>query len=238
MENTSKRLEIRGGIVAKGNRGGRGKSAISTAKNGLQIGNESIAFDGDLTYTKNDTSITQAQRSVLDVWEAKREKMKIEYANAVGYMGSEYGELRGGPNGVNLPPKFFANKGSVITHIHPREDGGLGGTFSDADIFAWSRGNGMSIRAVAKEGTYSISKGKNFNGSGLSRWYTKAMNQRLDEHTDRKLALMKDMKSGKISYSTYTAEKTKSFNTALVDMHNDLMKNQSVYGYNYYLEKK
>ena len=114
----------------------------------------------------------------------------------------------------------------------------MGGTFSDMDIVAWAGGNGMSIRAVAKEGTYSISKGKNFNGSGMKKWYTQASNQRLNEYTKRATSLKKDLTNGKITYKQYVGEKQKAFNTSLVDMHNDLMKNQSVYGYNYYLEKR
>lgn len=224
--------------MAKGTRGGRGRTIISSAKDGLQLGNENIEFDGTLNYTKNDSSINQAQRAFLDKWEVKRQNAKIEYANAVGYQGSEYGEIKGGKNGAKLPNYYTANKGSILTHIHPRGQGGLGGTFSDTDIRTFSRGNGQTIRAVAKEGTYSISKGKNFDGSGLQKFvttqYNKYNNQLRSEHS----RLQSAVNSGKMSVSQAQSQMTKQFNSVLVSIHNDFLNNQNVYGYNYYLEKR
>ena len=224
--------------MAKGNRGGRGKTTIGSFKDGANINGDIIEFDGDLKLTKNDGSINPVQRAAVDLWEAKRANMKIEYANAFGFQGSEYGELRGGPNGVNLKPYYFANRGSVVTHIHPRGDGGLGGTFSDADIKAWSRGNGNTIRAVAKEGTYSISKGKNFNGSGLYAYVQKQFNSYTKSLQTTKRSLQSKVNSGSMTAKQANKILQKEFNTVLVSMHNDLLNNQSVYGYNYYLEKR
>ena len=224
--------------MAKGNRGGRGRQVIATHKDGMTIGSEKIEFDGDLRQTVNDSSITVAQRKVLDVWEKKREKQKIEYGNAVGYNGSEYGERRGGKNGVNLPLYYNQNPGSVLTHIHPREDGGLGGTFSPEDIGFWASGKGHGARAVAKEGTYSISKGKNFNAKAMYQWFSNNSTKRMNEYTVARGKLKRALNNGKMTYKQYQAAKTKAFNTTLVNLHNDLLNNQSVYGYNYYLEKR
>ena len=158
--------------MAKGNRGGRGNRTLSTLKDGAVFNGDKIDFDGDLVYTKNDGSLNKTQRPLVEAWETKRSTNKVEYANAFGYQGSEYGEIRGGRNGVSTPAYYTANKGSVFTHIHPRGNGELGGTFSSTDIRTWSNGNGATIRAVAKEGTYSITKGKNFNARGLIQFAT------------------------------------------------------------------
>lgn len=229
---------IRGGNVAKGTRGGRGRTIISSAKDGLQLGNDNIEFDGVLGYTKNDSSINQVQRAFLDTWEAKRENAKVEYANAVGYQGSEYGEIRGGKNGAKLPAFYTANKGSVVTHIHPRGEGKLGGTFSDADIKTWSRGNGQTIRAVAKEGTYSISKGKNFDGAGIYKFVTSQYNKYNKQMAQAHSRYQGAVNNGTMSVKVAQSKLDKAFNNVLVSMHNDFINNQSVYGYNYYLEKR
>ena len=224
--------------MAKGNRGGRGKTTVGSYKDGANINGEVIEFDGDLKLTKNDSSINKVQRAVLDTWEQKRANMKVEYANAFGFKGSEYGELKGGKNGVNLPPYYFANKGSVTTHIHPRGNGGLGGTFSDADITAWSHGNGTTIRAVAKEGTYSISKGKNFNGYGLRTYVQTQFNLYTRKLNGEKRKLQSKVNNGTMTVTQANKTLQKEFNSVLVAMHNDLLNHQSVYGYNYYLEKR
>lgn len=224
--------------MAKGNRGGRGRKTVGSFKDGATINGETIEFEGELKLTSNDTSINSIQRPLIDAWENKRVKQKIEYANAFGYQGAVYGELRGGKNGVNLPSYYFANRGSVVTHIHPRGKGGLGGTFSLQDINSWSKGNGNTIRAVAKEGTYSISKGKNFQGASLRQFL--ASQQKLHDQrlARQKRILQKQVNNGQIS--VYQANKTmqKEFNSVLVDMHNDLLNHQKLYGYNYYLEKR
>lgn len=224
--------------MAKGTRGGRGRTIISTAKDGLAIGNDVIEFDGDLNYTRDDSSINQVQRAFLDTWETKRQNAKVEYANAVGYQGSEYGEIRGGKNGAKLPAYYTANKGSILTHIHPRGQGGLGGTFSEQDIRTWGYNNGQTIRAVAKEGTYSISKGKNFDGSGLYKFVASQYNKYNKQMKTTHNNLQSQVNSGKMSVSQAQKQLTKQFNSVLVSMHNDFLNNQSVYGYNYYLERR
>lgn len=224
--------------MAKGNRGGKGRKVIGSASGTLQIGSDSIEFDGDLNYTSNDTSINPTQRAVLDVWEKKRENSKVEYGNAVGYNGSEYGEVRGGKGSVRTPFYYHDNKGSVFTHIHPRESGMLGGTFSPADFRSWANLGGQTMRAVAKEGTYSISKGSNFDGKGFMTYALASSKNRDSIYQSEFKQIVSDMKAGKISRTQAEALNNKAFNSNMVGLHQDLLDGQKTYGYHYYLEKR
>ena len=224
--------------MAKGNRGGRGRQVVSTARNSLTVGNQQIEFDGDLPFTIDDPAVNQTQRPLLTAWEKKREKQKIEYANAIGYNGSVYGEVKGGKGSVSVPYFYHSNKGSVFTHIHPREDGLLGGTFSYGDLQNFVNGANSTARAVAKEGTYSISRGKNFNGSAFLGYYNTQYNQLEKAYSARCKQLRNDVVNKKISYKTFSSESNKAFNTFLVSLSNVISKGQQTYGYHYYLEKR
>lgn len=229
---------IRGGSVAKGTRGGRGRTVISSVKGSLQLGNENIEFDGELKYTKKDGTVNKIQRPILEAWESKRATMKVEWANSIGYNGGVYGEIRGKKGYVATPRYYQDKKGVAFTHIHPREDGALGGTFSIGDIENWAPLQGQTKRAVAKEGTYSISKGKNFNANGLTSFYKQLDKTVESNYRSAVNQINNDYKNGKITYNQAIARSNKVFNNSLIERHNALLNNQKTYGYNYYLEKR
>lgn len=224
--------------MAKGNRGGKKRTVIASNKDSITINGDKIEYEGNLTQTINDPSLNATQRSIVEAWEKKRENQKIEYANAVGYNGSEYGEIRGTRNHVNTPKYYQENKGSVFTHIHPRDSGMLGGTFSVADIQNWVYKASQTKRAVAKEGTYSISKGKNFNARQFMAYYSNAYKTEEKVYSAKVKGLMNQLSSGQIGIKQFGSESNKAFNTFLVALHKDLMDNQNTYGYHYYLEKR
>ena len=230
---------MRGGNVAKGKRGGKGKITIGVEKNGTTINGDKIEFDGDLTYTVNDPMPTVAQRAVLDAWEKARENAKVEYANSVGYNGTEYGEIRGGKGSVRTPPYYSGNKGASFTHIHPRvESDLLGGTFSTGDLRVFSQGGCNTMRAVAKEGTYSISKGKNFNRQAFDKFMASSSRRHNTAMNKANRALTAQYQANQITYKQMSDGWSKNFNTMLVAVHQDLLDNQAQYGYHYYLEKR
>lgn len=102
---------------------------------------------------------------------------------------------------------------NIITHIHPREKGNLGGTFSEGDMLGFINSKSKTMRAVAKEGTYSITKKKKFDiNKELYEKYSEAVNEY------------------RFSRPTH--------NERLVSMHNWLLKNQDKYGYFYTLERR
>ena len=121
--------------------GGRGASSSSgrgggSAKGELVLPSGSkIEFDGELKFGKKDTALSNEARKAIEAWEDKRVKMKVEYGYATDADGNPIGsEVRGGKGSVRMPYQYTMGEGNIWTHVHPRGDGILGGTFSDADI--------------------------------------------------------------------------------------------------------
>ena len=119
----------------------------------------------------------------------------------------------------NSMPKFYKGEkkqvkvsvDDILTHIHPRREGELGGTFSEGDMLLFVDSTEKTMRAVAKEGTYSITKKNNFDDDLYFR-YVEAIQQ------------------AKISKP--------SLNERMVYMHNWLINHQDEYGYFYTLERR
>lgn len=221
--------------MAKSNRGGK----RSVVKGELQLPNGSkIEFDGDLIFDGDDKALKGKARETIENWEAKRGGNKIEYAYATDKDGNPIGnEIRGSKGSVSVPRSYHESDGGTFTHIHPRGDGMLGGTFSDADLFNFAYRSNKTVRARAKEGTYSISKTDKFDANGFNRMVLIA-NSNFDK-TQRKLSneLSKKYSNNEINYNQYLLGVGKAFNTALVQLHNEYRANQKQYGYKYTLEK-
>lgn len=224
--------------MAKGGRGGRRGGGVAKGELTLPDGSK-IEFDGELIFGGDDKAIPQAVRKNLDDWENKRYKAKIEYAMSYYPDGTPIGkEMRGGKGSVRSPLSYHATDGATFTHNHPRGDGVLGGTFSDADMRNFARGGNTTSRATAKEGTYSISKGKNFDKAGFMSHVNKAHDEFTQRNRRENRRIQKAYNDGKINYNQATLEMGKSFNTALVKLHNAYLEGQKKYGYTYTLEKR
>lgn len=197
-----------------------------------------IEFEGTLEYGKKDKALTGAARTAIESWEKKRVTNKVEYGYAVDANGNPIGkEIRGGKGSVRTPIAYNDTPGGTFTHIHPRGDGMLGGTFSTADLTIFSMRRGQTKRAAAKEGTYSISKGKNFDAAGFRDYVYQVNAQFNNNYRGKANALAKDYRAGKIDYKAYLQSNAKAFNSALVQLHNDYSAGQKKYGYTYTLEK-
>lgn len=224
---------------------GRGSSGMRGAprvvlKSGSELpGTGVVEFDGELAYGAKDPSLSEASRKQIESWENKRRKAKVEYAYSVDENGNEiYHEVKGGKTSVTTP-SVMAKEGATFTHIHPRKDGSgyLGGTFSTDDIGTFTRRPVKTMRAAAKEGTYSISKGDGFDSAGFTAYARQAdANFRARRNADIS-ALSKQIKAGKITWDEYAAQNTKGFNSALVALHNEYIAGQKKYGYTYTLEQ-
>lgn len=220
-------------------RSGGGGGASFTGTLNLGGDDSNIQFDGTLKYGKKDPVLKGKNRQAIEAWEGKRAKAKIEYAFATDGDGNPVGrEIRGGKGSVRVPISYHNQENGAFTHIHPREAGVLGGTFSNADLYNFANGKSAVTRAVAKEGTYSISKGKNFDQSGFKKFvndadakFAKTAKSNIKKASER-------YRSGKIDYNTYLSEYGKAFNSALVELHNIYLSGQKKYGYNYSLEKR
>lgn len=213
--------------------GGKGASGELVLPNGSKI-----EFEGTLQYGGNDAALTGTARQNVTQWEGKRVKNKVEYAYATDANGNPVGaEIRGSKGSVRVPRRFHENPDGTFTHIHPREDGLLGGTFSQQDLLNFANYSTRTVRAAAKEGTYSISKGKNFDKYGFKNYIGQAQKAFNKSYSDKISRLGKLWRGGKISYDEYLKGNAKAFNTALVELHNAYRKGQNTYGYSYTLEK-
>lgn len=218
------------------NSGGKGGSGGSAKGELVLPSGSKIEFEGELKYGGKDTTLTKEARKSIEAWEEKRVKNKVEYAYSVMEDGTPVGkEIRGSKGSVKIPFNY-KQAGATVTHIHPREDGVLGGTFSPADLYSFIRGSNKTIRAKAKEGAYSISKTEKFDTSGFRGFVDGANRQFEVTYKSKSNSLIKDYKSGKISYDAYAKGNAKAFNTALVELHNTYLSGQKTYGYKYTLE--
>ena len=226
--------------MAKVNRGGRRGMGGGVAKGELTLPDGSkIEFDGDLIFGGLDKTVPQAVRKNLDVWENKRYGNKVEYAMSYYPDGTPIGkEVKGGKGSVKTPLSYHATDGATFTHNHPRGDGMLGGTFSSADLHNFAIGGNTTCRATAKEGTYSISKGKNFDKAGFNGYVAKANIDFITYQREAHSKIQKSYNDGKISYEQAKLQQGKAFNTALVNLHNAYLNGQKQYGYTYTLEKR
>lgn len=224
--------------MPKGGRGGQRGGGGSVGPTSLSIGTDTIEMSSPLVYGKKDPALSGAVRAAVETWEAKRSKNKVEYANAWDKNGRALGEVKGSKGSVRIPYSYHNQPGGSYSHIHPREAGILGGTFSQADIQNMVSHTTEMTRAVAKEGTYSISKGQNFDGKGLLKYFAAEDNRITKAYKAEEKQYRNDYHAGKITYAEYDAKASKAANDMLVNLHNALLAGRKQYGYNYTLEKR
>jgi len=226
--------------------GGNAAGKTNNPSGGITIGNDEIAFDGELVYGEKDSEISGVVRATVDAFEAKRKNQKVEYGNTVKADGDDLGEVRGGKNGVSVPFWYIEGptaKDGAYSHIHPRGEGKLGGTFSvangseEADLEIWAGGDVKTFRAAAKEGIYSISKKSNFDKSGFVDYARQANTSARKTEKAANDEAYKGYVDGEYSYEEYLRRCDKHFNNFLIENHNALLAGQKKYGYTYTLER-
>lgn len=222
------------GAGAGGSGGGGGASGELVLPNGSKI-----EFEGTLHYDGNDKALAGAARTAITNWEAKRAGMKVEYAYAVDVNGNPIGkEIRGSKGSVRSPISYHSTPDCTFTHIHPRGDGMLGGTFSSADLRNFANYGNKTTRAAAKEGTYSISKGKSFDATGFKKFVSDSDRAFAAQYRQLRANAEVAYRAKKITYDEYAKANAKAFNTALVSLHETYRSGQKKYGYTYTLEKR
>lgn len=220
---------------------GTGKSPANRAANTVTTltisPKETIDLTGSpLVYGKDDAGLQGAARTAIEAFEQKRKGAKIEFSTFVMDDGTVIENNRGGKGSVGAS-LYARNKADVMSHNHPRREGIIGGTFSDADLSNFGKFNQHTIRATAKEGTYSMTKGKNFHGRSLVKDY-KIQTALFEAAAGAEVnKLNNDVKTGKISYKKYLAEMNAVNNKMLIQGHNFLLANQKKYDYTYQLER-
>lgn len=222
--------------------GGRGSFSgrgISGSKGGVTLSKgDKIEFSGTLKYYGNDENISGAARKKLEAFEGKRISAKNEYGMVFDSDGTPLTkEVRGKKGSVLIPFGPRDLHGAITTHTHPRGKGALGGTFSFGDMRNFANFNEKTSRARAKEGTYSISKTKNFDKKGFLS-YTREANDKVRKNIDTAYKnITKSVRSGKISSSEGQRQYLKAANTEFIKLHEAYKKGEKKYGYKYTLEK-
>lgn len=223
-----------------------GTGSSGSGSRGLSAGRSISDYDGSridmshapLKYGKDDASLKGAVKDVVSKFEDKRMKAKVEYGFLTDDKGNIITEKRGGKGGVAMYDRDWA-KATVMSHIHPREAGMLGGSFSEADIDTFTYFNNVrTMRAVAKEGIYSMTKGKSFNASGLKSYFNQRHSELRAGFSKTANALNKSYKSGQIDYDTYYKRYSREFNKFLSDSHRMILDGQKKFGYTYTLERR
>lgn len=225
--------------------GGRGSSSSNGVRGGIKVktlitqGGQEVNLTNPLTYGKDDPYLTGDRRQKIEDFEKRKANSKIEYGYILDKDGNVVTENKGGRGSVKFSQSQLA-QAKDLSHIHPRgkgQEGLIGGTFSDADtnLFA-SRTNLTTMRAKASEGTYSISKGKNFDSKGFTQYVKQqtSINQAKQKATQTKL---KEQYKQDKDYSKLAKGWDQAFNDYLVDQHNSLLSGAKTYGYNYTLER-
>lgn len=231
--------------MAKGNsKLGAGGDYATSVK--VQSG-EVVQLNKPLRYGEKDAAITGSVRDRLEEQEDLRKKAKIEYGMAVDANGRAI-EVRKGGGGQVKVSRNALNNAEAYTHNHPRSEGNkkdptakyqLSGTFSEKDLQNFSNYNVKTYRASGAEGTYSITKGKNFNKAGFLKYVSDSNAQRVSQYQKIADKINDDYTSGKIKdYKTYLKTRGSMFNDYLVSGHNDLLAGQKKYGYTYTLERR
>ena len=222
-----------------GSRGaGSGRTSIGGKISQLSDGNTVIDLSGSpLVYGGLDKALTGKARETIENFENRRYKNKIEYSMFIKEDGSTIEENRGGRGSVSA--SYIARiTADAMSHNHPRPEGVIGGTFSTGDINNFVKYNQHTYRATAKEGTYSISKGKNFDGKGFATAYKQAERDISAKAKSDFTSLNFKVKSGTLTYEQAVKQGATANNKMLVALHNWLNDNQKKYGYTYTLEKR
>lgn len=228
--------------------GGRGASSSSGSRGGNIA--KSIVTQGGVTvdlsknplrYGKNDSALSGDKRKLIEDFEKRRGKAKIEYNFLVDENGNVLEENKGGRGSVGASLSA-RQKAEVLTHNHPRgkgEENYIGGTFSEADLNNFTTYNTKTYRASANEGTYSITKGKNFDSSGFKNFYHNEFRKNQIKMSNKREELNNKYRNGDFKdYSEYYKTFKNTFNDLLVDHHNSLLAGQKQFGYTYTLERK
>lgn len=167
--------------------------------------------------------------------EAKTVSRKTEKMTLVDADGNVILEKSGGKGSVSFGAKegFHMNESTTLTHNHPGE---YGGTFSGADVKVMVDYRLRAIRAVGKEGTYSLERTSKTNSNDsydFNRAYQKqsdSLNYKMrTEYNSQK----KKIARGETSVNDAN-QQLADYRTGLCNQqHEWLVQNAPKYGYNY-----
>lgn len=167
--------------------------------------------------------------------EAKTVSRKTEKMTLVDSDGNVILEKSGGKGSVSFGARegFHMNDTTTLTHNHPGE---YGGTFSGADVKVFTDYRLRAIRAVGKEGTYSLERTAKTN-SNDSYDFNRAF-QKQSDSLNYKMRTEYNSQKKKIARGEMTVDaanqQLSEYRTGLCNQQHDwLVQNAPKYGYNY-----
>lgn len=197
--------------------GGRGATISGRTKGGK------LMPSGGGKSERIDTSNWGFQVKVKSDFEKYFGSEKVEHAFILDKDGNVKGGFKGGRHSVGVDPSLL-KAGDTLTHNHPSS---YGGTFSPADVAGLTNNKLAEVRAVAKEGTYSLKATKTANHEAFNRALAKDMKSIREQATKN---------ASKVKRESYTkkSDYDKASRKAYVDtLSSWYKKNASKYGFKY-----
>ena len=137
----------------------------------------------------------QTEEKIAANFVAEHVNSGIEHAITV----DEKGYVTQYVHGDKVSVGISARKGEMVYHNHP---GKHGGSFSDGDLLVTATDQSRGIVAVAREGTYTFTKGKKFDAAGF---YSAVKNAKVPANLDYDAGVAHWMKKNAKKYDfTYT----------------------------------
>lgn len=169
--------------------------------------------------------------------EAKTVSRKTEKLSIVDEDGMVILEKSGGKGSVSFGAKegFHMNDRTTVTHNHPGE---YGGTFSGADVKVFVDYRLKAIRAVGKEGTYSLERGDTNSSKAYDFNHAFA---KMSDTTNGKMRTRYNAQKSKVARGELSVDdanrQLSDYRTTLVnEQHKWLVDNAAQYGFNYVFE--
>ena len=137
----------------------------------------------------------QTEEKILANFVAEHAYSDIEHAITV----DEKGYVTQYVHGDKVSVGISGRKGEMVYHNHP---GKHGGSFSDGDLLVTATDQSRGVVAVAREGTYTFTKGKKFDAAGF---YAAVKNAKVPANLDYDAGVAHWMKKNAKKYDfTYT----------------------------------
>ena len=188
--------------------------------------------------TNTKTTIPEKALATCQKVEAKTVTRKTEKMTLVDDDGNIILEKSGGKGSVRFGGYEQAHMGPTVTltHNHP---GDFGGTFSGSDVNTLAKYDLRAIRAVGKEGTYSLertSQATAMQAMTLNRDYGKLSNKTIRDLKAEFSKLQDKVWSGEVSTDDANRQLSEYRTVQANKLHDWLSQNSASYGFNYVFE--
>lgn len=185
--------------------------------------------------TNTTTNLPEKVLNVCRDVEAKTVNRKTEKMTLIDENGNIVLEKSGTKGSVRFGGYERAHMGPTVTltHNHP---GDFGGTFSGADIDTLTSNDLRAIRAVGKEGTYSMERMSHTIGlkaSMMNRDFAQQSNKVIRSLKSEHKKMQQKVWDGEISSEDANRHLAEYRTTQCNGLHDWLTQNSASYGYNY-----